>query len=47
MRKDGLKRLFGTQIDKDEEQDEDNSFSDSEDCQKLLNSSLQVYVKTP
>ena len=40
-----IEKAFWTQIDKDEEQDEDNSFSDSEDCQKLLNSSLQVYVK--
>ena len=40
-----IEKAFWTQIDKDEEQDEDKSFSDSEDCQKLLNSSLQVYVK--
>jgi hypothetical protein len=40
-----IEKTFWTQIDKDKDQDEDDSFRDSEDCQKLLNSSLQVYVK--
>lgn len=40
-----IEKNFWSQIDNDEEQDNDKSFRDSEDCQKLLNSSLQVYVK--
>lgn len=42
--KSRIEKKFWNQIDKDSTKDEDR-FSDSEECQKLLNSSLHIYVK--
>lgn len=42
--KSKIEKKFWNQIDKDPKNDESN-YSDSEDCQKLLNSSLHIYVK--
>lgn len=42
--KSRIEKKFWNQIDRDPINEEDR-FSDSEDCQKLLNSSLHIYVK--
>lgn len=42
--KSRIEKKFWNQIDRDSINEEDR-FSDSEDCQKLLNSSLHIYVK--
>lgn len=42
--KSRIETKFWNQIDRDSTKEEDR-FSDSEDCQKLLNSSLHIYVK--
>ena len=43
--KSRIEKNFWNQIDKDPLNDEDGHFSESEECQKLLNSSLHIYVK--
>lgn len=40
-----IEKKFWNQIDKDPINEEDERFSDSEECHKLLNSSLHIYVK--
>lgn len=42
--KSRIEKKFWNQIDRDSTKEEDR-FSDSEECQKLLNSSLHIYVK--
>lgn len=42
--KSRIEKKFWNQIDKDSTKEEDR-FSDTEECQKLLNSSLHIYVK--
>lgn len=43
--KSRIEKKFWNQIDKAPINEDDKSFSDSEECYKLLNSSLQIYVK--
>lgn len=43
--KSRIEKKFWNQIDRDPINEEDEHFSDTEDCQKLLNSSLHIYVK--
>lgn len=43
--KSRIEKKFWNQIDKDPRNEEDERFSDSEECHKLLNSSLHIYVK--
>lgn len=43
--KSRIEKKFWNQIDKDPRSEEDERFSDSEECHKLLNSSLHIYVK--
>lgn len=43
--KSRIEKKFWNQIDKTPINENDKSFSDSEECYKLLNSSLQIYVK--
>lgn len=40
-----IEKKFWNQIDNDPINDDDERFSDSEECHKLLNSSLHIYVK--
>lgn len=40
-----IEKKFWNQIDKKPVNEKDERFSDSDDCQKLLNSSLHIYVK--
>lgn len=40
-----IEKKFWNQIDKNPVNEKDERFSDSDDCQKLLNSSLHIYVK--
>ena len=43
--KSRIEKKFWTHIDDRQEDDGNESFDDSEDCQKLINSSLHIYVK--
>lgn len=43
--KSRIEKKFWNQIDREFENEEDKLFSDSEECYKLLNSSLHIYVK--
>ena len=43
--KSRIEKKFWNQIDNAPINEDDKSFSDSEECYKLLNSSLQIYVK--
>ena len=43
--KSRIEKRFWNQIDRDQAIDEEARFSDSEECHKLLNSSLHIYVK--
>lgn len=43
--KSRIEKKFWTSIDTDPIDDDDSRYADSEECQKLLNSSLHIYVK--
>ena len=43
--KSRIEKKFWTYIDTDPIDDDDSRYADSEECQKLLNSSLHIYVK--
>lgn len=43
--KSRIEKKFWTHIDKDPQTDDDVRFDDSEECHKLLNSSLHIYVR--
>ena len=43
--KSRIEKIFWTHIDNHQEDDGNESFDDSEECQKLINSSLHIYVK--
>ena len=45
MKKGRLKKKFWSNIDTFTKDNEKNTYDDSEECRKLINSSLHIYVK--